>query len=111
MEKIYKGSKIVVDCITNDPVDVRCGGPKVLGYDYFVKYEDASELVGVITETLEEMALPIMSIRIEDEGKLRLSEKELWTKKRIITNLIEDSQPVRSEYERRQRNGTFERKV
>ena len=48
-----------------------------------------------------------MEIRVEDEGKLRLTEKEVWTKERIIQSLINDSSTVRSEYERRLRNGSY----
>lgn len=107
MEKNIKGTKIVIDCIPNDPVDIRCGGPKILGYDYFVKQEETISLIEVVEKTLEELKLPIMEIRVEDEGKLRLTEKEVWTKERIIQSLINDSSTVRSEYERRLRNGSY----
>ena len=36
MEKI-KCRKISVDSVYNDPVDIRCGGPEYLGFDFFVK--------------------------------------------------------------------------
>lgn len=111
MEKIIKGSKIVVDCIPNDPVDIRAGGAKILGYDYFVRQEEAPALIKLVSQTLEELKLPVMDIRVEDEGKLRLAEKEVWTKERIVQNLIDDSDTVRSEYERRLRNGTYRQKV
>ena len=111
MKKIIKGSKIVVDCIENDPVDIRTGGSKILGYDYFVRQEEAPALIKLVSQTLEELKLPVMDIRVEDEGKLRLTEKEVWTKERIVQNLIDDSDTVRSEYERRLRNGTYRQKV
>lgn len=111
MEKNIKGTKIVIDCIPNDPVDIRCGGPEILGYDYFVKQEETISLIEVVEKTLEELNLPIMEIRVEDEGKLRLTEKEVWTKERIIQSLINDSSTVRSEYERRLRNGSYIKQV
>ena len=37
--------KIVVDCERNDPVDIRCGGPDYLGFDFYVKDEE----VGYVT--------------------------------------------------------------
>lgn len=29
--------KISVNCVANDPVDIRCGGPNYLGFDFFVE--------------------------------------------------------------------------
>ena len=100
-----------MDCIQNDPVDIRAGGAKILGYDYFVRQEEATALIKLVSQTLEELKIRVMDFRVEDEGKLRLAEKEVWTKERIVQNLIDDSDTVRSEYERRLRNGTYRQKV
>ena len=36
-KKLIKCSRIGVDCVANDPVDIRCGGPEYLGFDFNVK--------------------------------------------------------------------------
>ena len=43
MEKI-KCKKISVDSVYNDPVDIRCGGPEYLGFDFYVKEEEVKDL-------------------------------------------------------------------
>ena len=35
---------INIDCTINDPVDVRCGGPEYLGFDFNVRKEDSKEI-------------------------------------------------------------------
>lgn len=34
---LIRCSKISVDCVSNDPVDIRCGGPEFLGFDFLCK--------------------------------------------------------------------------
>ena len=34
MEKIINCTRIAVDCVANDPVDIKCGGPEYLGFDF-----------------------------------------------------------------------------
>ena len=33
-KELVKCSRIGVNCVINDPVDVRCGGPQYLGFDF-----------------------------------------------------------------------------
>ena len=40
--------RIGVDCTINDPVDVRCGGPEYLGFDFNVRKEDSKEMLNFI---------------------------------------------------------------
>ena len=39
-EDLIKCTKICVNCVPNDPVDIRCGGPNYLGFDFFVREEE-----------------------------------------------------------------------
>lgn len=37
-------SKICVDCVKNDPVDISCGGPDYLGFDFYVQKDKVKEM-------------------------------------------------------------------
>ena len=37
-------TNICVECVANDPVDIRCGGPKYLGFDFPVKDTELEEM-------------------------------------------------------------------
>lgn len=54
--------KIVVDCEENDIIDIKCGGPRILGYDFYVEDEKADELVDFIKEMLKKYKQPLMGI-------------------------------------------------
>ena len=46
-------NKIAVDCVHNDPVDIRCGGPLYLGFDFFVKKEETDEMIEYIMNLID----------------------------------------------------------
>ena len=48
-----KLSKITVDVVQNDPVDVRSGGPAYLGFDFVVETSKSTELTTLIKNKLE----------------------------------------------------------
>lgn len=52
-EKMISCSHISVDCVVNDPVDVRCGGPDFLGFDFFVRQEETDYMMQAIKITLK----------------------------------------------------------
>ena len=95
MSKV-KCVKIAVDCIKNDPVDIRCGGADILGYDFFVDEKEKQELSGVIRSTIEELKLPLMGINIPDKTYL-LDEKDVWRKERIVECIINESDVIIAE--------------
>ena len=97
MSKV-KCLKVSVDCIKNDPVDVRCGGADILGYDFFVDANEQQELVGVIRKTIEELRLPLMGINVLDE-EYSLSEQDVWRKDRIVECIIKESAVIVAEAE------------
>ena len=55
-------TKIVVDCERNDIVDIKCGGPHILGYDFYVEDENVNELIEFIKEMLKKYKQPLMRI-------------------------------------------------
>jgi hypothetical protein len=96
---LIKCKKIAVDCIKNDPVDVRAGGADILGYDFFVDEKETDVLVDVIKTTIEELRLPLMGINVLENESYSLSEEKVWRKERIIECIIAESGVIKSEAE------------
>lgn len=80
-ELIVESAKISVDCEKNDPVDIRCGGPVYIGFDFFVPIDEAEELVKFVTEEVKKNNLPLLSVGWTKAGPVRKSQ--LWGKERI----------------------------
>lgn len=100
MSKV-KCSKISVDCIHNDPVDIRAGGAEILGYDFFVDEKDAERLVTVIEKAIHELQLPLMGISIQEKGRIQLEEEKVWKDERILQCIVDQSDVIISEATRR----------
>lgn len=58
--------KIVVNCEYNDPVDIKCGGARILGFDFYVDNGEVDAVKKYIKEKLRERELPLMDIFVED---------------------------------------------
>ena len=95
MEKIIHCTKISVDCVVNDPVDVRCGGPEYLGFDFSVKKDEAEEMKKFIVEALNSFGVPLSAIY--NHGEYGLSAERVWTKERIIEEIRKDANYLKSE--------------
>ena len=100
MSKV-KCSKISVDCIQNDPVDVRAGGAEILGYDFLVDENDAERLVPVIEGAIKELELPLIGISIKEKGRHLLDEEKVWREERILHCIVDESDVIISEATRR----------
>ena len=96
-----KCSKISVDCIHNDPVDIKAGGAEILGYDFFVDEKDAERLVTVIKNAISELHLPLMGIAIQEKGRILLKEDQVWKDERILQCIVDQSDVIISEAIRR----------
>ena len=57
---LIRCSQISVDCVANDPVDIRCGGPEYLGFDFNVRVEQTEEMKKFIAVTLEIFEIPLI---------------------------------------------------
>lgn len=88
-------SKLGVDCVVNDPVDVRAGGPQYLGFDFFVRVEDTAKMITYIKATLNEFNIPL--IKLSNNGVFDLSESAVWTKDRIFNCIESESEMLLSE--------------
>lgn len=74
---------IIVDCEQNDKVDMRCGGPATLGYDFFVNDEDLSSMVDYILKQLKKNHQPCIGIHWVDISKGTEEKYKLWDKDSI----------------------------
>ena len=78
---LVKVKKIIVNCEQNDSVDMRCGGPPVLGFDFYIDADkNIDKMINFIKSELKENCLPLMSICTEKDA---IEEKYLWTKDKI----------------------------
>ena len=75
--------KIVVDCQHNDEVDIKCGGPYSLGYDFFVLTEHVDDIMNYIIEVCAELGTPILAIYYDPSVTFEKEDKDVWTKERI----------------------------
>lgn len=98
MEKI-KCRKISVDSVYNDPVDIRCGGPEYLGFDFFVKEDEIKVMSTFITDTLNKYGVPLNGMYVVGDIYL-LSEDKVWTKERIDECIKRDASYLISESKR-----------
>lgn len=83
-------AKIGVDCTKNDPVDHKAGGPEWLGFDFFVRTQDAEEIMEYISAVLASLNIPEKSIYIS--SFYNLSETAIWTKERIYETIKKDAE-------------------
>lgn len=80
--EVCEAFAIDVSCERNDPVDIRCGGPAILGYDFFVSTdENIEEIEKFLEECVKNYKRGFMGIshrKVED-----FPVKRLWTKERM----------------------------
>ena len=55
-------TQISVDCVKNDSVDIRCGGPSYLGFDFNVPKDKLEEMKRFVIESLKIFEVPIQNI-------------------------------------------------
>jgi hypothetical protein len=78
-----------VSCERNDPVDIRCGGPAILGYEFHVSPdEDIFDLVDFITICIKKNHRPFMGISTGERKDFPV--KDLWTRE-MIENCIKEN--------------------
>ena len=79
--KAYEAKHYSVNCKPNDSVDIKCGGPPILGFDFYVDSTKSEKIVIThIKKELKKNNLPLMSIRVVENNRL---VKTLWTNKMI----------------------------
>lgn len=86
--KLIKCSRLSVDCVVNDPVDIRCGGPEYLGFDFNVKEDETEEMKKFIEMTLETFGIPLINLYHSKTNLIE--EKYVWTKEKIVEEIKKD---------------------
>ena len=97
-DKIIHCEKISVDCVENDPVDVKCGGPDYLGFDFSVPKKQTKEMIKFIVEALNTLEVPLVSIY--SSGERDVEESKVWTKEKIVREIKKDANYLKSEASR-----------
>lgn len=92
----FKCRKISVDSVYNDPVDIRCGGPEFLGFDFFVKEEEVKDMAVFIADTMNKYGVPLNGMNVVGLP-VSLSENKVWTKERIESCIQKDASYLISE--------------
>lgn len=71
-----------VSCEHNDSVDIRCGGPAILGYDFGVSPdEDEEDIKQFLRETVKKHHQPFMGVSVSKQKNFPV--EHLWTKQRM----------------------------
>jgi hypothetical protein len=79
-----------IACDRNDPVDVRCGGPAVLGYDFFVSPdEDVEDLKKFLENCIKKYRRPFMGISTSSHKDFPV--ENLWTREMMEKCIKENS--------------------
>jgi hypothetical protein len=80
--KVCDAIHVDVSCEENDSTDIKCGGPAMLGYDFFVSPdENCNELCTFIKKCLKTYGRPLINIIINAHEDFPI--KKLWTRKMI----------------------------
>jgi len=84
--EMQKAIHISVDCEHNDRVDIRCGGPPILGFDFYVPADvDLVDYIKHIKACLRKNGRPCLGVS-HKETTVKASQK-LWSKKRIAASI------------------------
>ena len=98
MSKKILCTVIGVDCVRNDPEDIKCGGPNYLGFDFNVPKGKTDEMKQFIGETLYAFGIPVVRI-YNDEEDVFFDEKYVWDKTRIFNEISDEAEYLLSEAE------------
>ena len=80
---LYEAKSVVIDCCQNESVDVRCGGPSFVGYDFLVAAGvPDKEIDAFIRKALEKHDRPCEHVVIS-RSRQEVLKKNLWTRRRI----------------------------
>lgn len=71
-----------ISCERNDSVDIRCGGPATLGYEFYVSPdEDKEEMKKFLEACIKKYRRPF--IRISTYKRKNFPVKNLWTMEKM----------------------------
>lgn len=73
---------ISADVKENDRVDIKCGGPQYLGFDFYINPDDKKKALSVVKEEIDKRDFPMS--RVYECGTVLIEEKNVWTIEKII---------------------------
>ena len=77
------GRKVEINTTENDSVDIRCGGPRYLGYDFVVDAdENPKELEKFLKQTLNDLHRSYIHIWISP-STVEVAKEHIWDHARI----------------------------
>ena len=87
--KVCDAIFIDVSCEYNDSVDIRCGGPAVTGYEFYVSPdENKEELRKFIIATMKRLNRPFIGVSFSI--KKNYPVEHLWTRERMEKCIVEN---------------------
>ena len=98
MTKLYEAKHLSVNCVENDPVDVRCGGPSYLGFDFFILKDKYEETKSFILDAMKELEIPFLFFI--DEEDMKITEDRIWDQSRIYDELVDQKNYLEHAQER-----------
>lgn len=80
---LVKARKISISVAKNDPIDIRCGGPAFLGFDFVVEAKTQEYWRKFIWDLQKVKSFPMWNCSIE-RAKDFESKIKIWTEAQII---------------------------
>ena len=90
--------KLSVDCVANDPIEIKNGGPDMIGFDFFVEENAYNDMLNYVVSVLDEFDVPFKTIY--SCGKYRLSQDEVWNKDMIRNCIVNEADMIKNEYKK-----------
>lgn len=92
-ENLVHCTKISVDCVENDPVEVSNGEAEYLGWDFNVPEEETEHTKKFIMLALDKFEIPF--INIYESGEVDLRKKEVHTEEAILKQIAKDAKYIK----------------
>ncbi len=108
--------KIEVNCVNNDPVDIKIGGPYFLGFDFFVLESEVEAKIEFIKEHLLMENIPLINIVTHDKiwndnteefDYILLTDQNIWNDERINNCILSEKNYLISQAERAHQRTRF----
>jgi len=79
VRELWEGKWVRIGVARNDVVDIKCGGPAVLGFDFVVAWEeDNQNLTALLKQEMK--TRPYISLQISDR---KIEVPKLWSRDEI----------------------------
>ena len=95
INNLVKCREIKVDCVPNNPVDIRRGEPEYLGFDFWVADDQVSEILKFIAISLCALGVPVINLYAADTRILH--QREVWSKQDIMRSIKREADYLKLE--------------